>query len=264
MEDFSFVIINGEKFFLACKEPPIEGFASPFMDWTDTEEVIPRSKWAEVDYSHLDDRVLNQGRTNGCVGWSAATAGRLATAMYYGKPADLSPSFIYAQINDGVDRGSYLYRSLEALKTIGACLESQNPNDRIFKKQVDAACYETAKLYRISGRRCRNFDQLASAIQRGFIVSFGIPIGNGLGYLDSEGISRITPPIGGHAMTGVGLKKTSKGWCIKQKNSWGKAFGMNGYSYLTEGFFEGSDDGWSLQYMTTDFAGPGIPPVAVA
>ena len=89
----------------------------------------------------------NQGSEGSCVSWACGyytktfqearehnwdLSGCLWEGGYYGYPSIgyqdkvFSPDFIYHQVNNGIDNGSYYYDNMELLKLIGCCYLGQN------------------------------------------------------------------------------------------------------------------------------------------
>src|SRR5262245_40285077 len=174
-------------------------------------ELIPRSKWAAVDFRFLGASVLNQHQSLACVGHAACTAFTVAWRLRGGSNDDeFSPCFVYGMINHGVDGGSNIGEALDCLRASGICLDSEVPEGMLFQRDFPQQAFATAKRFRVElAISCPTFDEIASAIQLNFPVAFGIDIGDdfntGEGGILGE---RVGPrrPDHGHAMCAVGLQ----------------------------------------------------------
>lgn len=267
--DIPWILVNGEKRYLACLPKPED--TSLFCAFGDKNPLVPESEWRDVDYSWADkDNWEDQRNCSGCVGWSAVQLFRIAWALANpGLPIPkFSPAFVYGLINGGRDAGAMVYDSIKAMTEYGVSLKDHVPDGMIFRRNFPQAAFETAKRFRVSdGYLCRSLEEIDSALQLGFVVSIGVRINNSLHNLDSEGIAakRGRGSIGGHAMSLVGYKKHPRRGRIRlMKNSWGRGWGMNGYAWLDDSWFDGENDFWAVQAVTIDPKEPNVPPVAVA
>ena len=110
-----------------------------------------------------------------------------------------------------------------------------------------------ARSYRIAEAwDCPTFDHIATAIQRGFCVDYGIMVGSSFD-TDSDGWVNEGGGRGGHAMCGVGLAKREKRgkeqWGVITVNSWGTNWGVNGVGIVPESYFANQTftDGWCVR-----------------
>ncbi|HKB03896.1 MAG TPA: hypothetical protein VKD90_16865, partial [Gemmataceae bacterium] len=85
---------------------------------------IPRSEWRPVDYRPFAPAVFDQRAQGSCVGHGGVGVMCTLRALHGQGRERLSPSNLYGQINGGRDRGALVTDALEALRTVGACLES--------------------------------------------------------------------------------------------------------------------------------------------
>lgn len=195
--------------------------------------------------------VMSQGPQGSCTGWS--------TAYYnytYGvtrrlkldkeKRADsrwkFSPSYVYNQINNGVDKGSVIGQAVKLMNAQGCATLAESPykvDDFTTKPNSDAK--ERAAKYKAPSFAC--FSQGAKpdleAVKRYLYevrnpVSFGLflrenfPTGSKeADYVyDGEG-----KRIGGHAMTIIGYDDQKAAFLIV--NSWGERWGNKGFLYIS-------------------------------
>lgn len=212
------------------------------------------SQWQEIDLSR-GLPILNQGSTNACVGFSATSAMQLAWVQSGRSLIDFQPFFVYALINGGRDAGAYISNALKVLMQHGVCEKSVLPSNRVlYTNGLTKAAYDNAAKYKlIKAFRCDNFNQICSAITMGFPVVYGIDVGGNFDNLDSEGVAPLPNYVrGGHALCGVGLKKSSRyGWIVKTQNSW-NGWGINnsGFCYLQKGALDRNPDAFALQVVS--------------
>ncbi len=199
----------------------------------------------------------NQGNQNSCVAWAVSYAYKSyqekkeENSNFYvngqlNTNAVFSPAFIYNQINNGVDGGSFFTEALNVLSEQGSVKWSDMPyNEFDYLTQPNARQKERAKNYRIDfWRRVNVFDQkeVKAQLSAGFPVVIGAMVDKefsdkGKELAGQEFVWRqagSTEP-GGHAMVVVGYDD-SKG-AFKVLNSWGKNWGLNGYFWVTYNFF---------------------------
>lgn len=252
---------TGEKRYLACFNSP-ETIDDKYAAGV---EELPDSEIKEVDYSFADPRILNQKRTSGCVGWSAAKLLRLMLALRGAMPVpNISPAFIYALINGGRDAGANLYQSFKVLVEIGAALEEVVPDNQIFRRMIAESAFEQAKRFKLSkGTRVQTFRQIISQLTIGNLCSGGIMVDqNFMNFANDNGvIRRGGRRVGGHAITFVGTKKFNGKWKVKFVNSWAESYGLRGYGYLGEEWFDGERDHWAGEVTSIDPQDPNMPPV---
>lgn len=199
----------------------------------------------------------DQGKQQSCVGWTVAYAYK----SYQEKKEEnsnyiingqlnlntvFSPAFIYNQINNGVDGGSYFTDALNVLSQQGAVKWVDMPyNELDYLTKPNSTQKNIAKNYRIDfWRRVNIYDQkeVKAQINSGFPVIIGAMVDNefydkgknlsGQDYIWSNAGG--TKP-NGHAMLVVGFDD-SKG-AFKVLNSWGKDWGRDGYCWITYNLF---------------------------
>lgn len=199
----------------------------------------------------------NQGRQNSCVAWTVAYAYK----SYQEKKEEnqnyivngqlnlnavFSPAFIYNQINNGVDGGSYFTDALNILSQQGAVKWSDMPyNELDYLTKPNNTQKNKAKNYRIDfWRRVNIYDQkeIKAQINAGFPVIIGAMVdrefsdrGKNLSAQDYIWSNVGGNQQGGHAMLVVGFDD-SKG-AFKVLNSWGRDWGRDGYCWITYNLF---------------------------
>lgn len=215
--------------------------------------VIPRDQWKEVDWSYLHKIVIDQGNIGSCAG--ATTVG---TIMGVREAAgadfiELSASSIYGQANGGRDQGATMSGVLQAARQVGATPVDVISHYAWRQRTWPSDWKERAKPFRIlEFYDAPSFDMMSTGLQRGFLIAYGIAIGNSF-RPNAQGI--IPPPSGsggGHAMVGCGLSKINNTWYIKTLNSWSAGWGLNGFCYVPEQYFRGNFvDGWAVRVVTS-------------
>lgn len=255
------VFANGEARKLACLPPSKRTKALPKGgSWGDAKPMIPRDKWKEIDRRKLfpPDLIFDQDGHGSCVG-NGATAAlekvRALTGMTFRK---LSPGCTYSQINGGSDNGAVISDSLTALQQTGTVLFDTVGQEPIYTRQMPNAWKEEAKRFRIEeAYRCDTFDEMGSALQLGYIVVYGMQVGNNFGQFTSDGVAGVSRGPGNHCMHADGMHKLPSGkWAFDNVNSWGANWGPwnNGRCYLVEGHFQNGDqpDAYAVKACTED------------
>lgn len=222
---------------------------------------LPKS----VDLSQYLPPVGKQGNQNSCVAWAIAYGAQ----TYYAKKSKenwtytntsgqlnlnnlFSPSFVYNQINNGVDKGSDYIRALELLKNQGVCTLSQMQySDSNFSHQPSESAKQQAVNFRIDRyvRLGENQDLLydvkdqlansnpviASAISDSNYLLGGFQQNSPNPYL-WQSIGNYDPKMG-HAILIVGYDDNLK--AFKFLNSYGDHWGNNGFGHISYSVFNG-------------------------
>jgi len=222
---------------------------------------VPRQRWQAISLRHYVDYVLDQNGYNSCVGAAGVAAVMAARRQLGLSPIELSIGSLYGQINGGVDRGCELHASVMALKTIGCCPVDVIQHCNWQQKYWPKGWKKIAKQYRIvEAYDCQTFDEIASALQCGYVVCYGIFIPSSFMDVKSDGIVpsrvRYKDIIGAHAMLAIGMKKIRRRWYLETQNSWGVKWGNNGFCYIPESYLDVPQvDAWALRVTT--FCGNG-------
>lgn len=211
------------------------------------------SSWRECDLSIYKSPMRNQEHHGSCTGHAGVTAIDIVRRAMGQAPVLLSCTFPYSLVNGGRDQGASVSSILRVLEKYGTCTHAECGTDQIFKNQYPQTVYETAKKYMAQEAfLCRNFEEVCEAVNKGFPVPFGIQIGQNFNQLNSDGVC--PPPdtvVGGHALCGVGLKKSRTGtWLLKFQNSWTEQWGLMGFAYLSKGSFDNMVDAYAIMYVT--------------
>ena len=211
---------------------------------------------SSVDMSADMPPVGFQGDQGSCLGWSLAYAIRSyqekkAFGWSYDSPIYggqgtrvMSPSFIYNQINGGRDQGSDPIAALRLLVTRGVSTWKRMPYSLgDYRSQPGPEALAEAMQFRSRGFRAIDsaaVDSIRTELSKGRPVMLGI-----LAYENFYKLDKSNPVyddfrgkfFGGHAVTIVGYddsKDTPGGrGAFKVMNSWGRAWGENGFAYIS-------------------------------
>jgi hypothetical protein len=219
------------------------------MDWAEIKDVASSG---ECDgRNRYGSRWVIRQRRNNCADASATRA--LAKAVYDsrgGKFVGLSPAYVYSLVNDGRDQGAMLYRVMDVIQTVGACLETTVGPDVWHPSQYDqraakteAARFKALECYAIRPRDFATEDDLwrglFTALCRGFKVCVAIQAGRNFDRIDGEGICGVDDGRGNHAVHADGIAMTNDGDIVAtSENTWGVQWGRQGRMLLTTEHFE--------------------------
>ncbi len=200
---------------------------------------------SSVDLSDKMPPVGNQGTQQSCVAWAIAYALKsYQEKLELGQQYLFSPSYIYNQINNGMNAPTYVTDALNVLSDQGVCQLNEMPyNENDWTSKPSAAAKEDAKKYRIDFWRQVNIQdtkEVKAQLAAGYPVIIGADVSKEFindGYAQkadfvwkSGGTS-----AGGHCMLLVGYD--NKKSAFKVMNSWGKEWGDNGFAWIDYKFF---------------------------
>lgn len=238
---------NGEFLLGAIRPDPV--VKGSFQAYSSKYPIVPRAQWREVDYRFYKSPTWNQGRHGSCAGHASTKAFDYHRRIAGMKPIELSPTFVYAQLNGGQDRGASVSACMQVLGQIGTCTRQECGVDQIFQNQIPRSAWTTAQGYKLQQAFViRTFDELGSALTLFGPAAIGILIGQNFGRLDGQGVAPLpVVTVGGHAITAVGLKQIQGQWCPLIQNSWDVQFGFDGgFAYITERHTYRMFDGFAL------------------
>jgi len=256
---------------------PTKKSARPFGGrWAEVCPMIPRDQWREVSHREAfkDNArwIYDQDYHGSCVG-NGATAGmrkcRFLAGMF---DVRLAPGCTYAQINGGSDDGANISDSLAALQATGTITTATlgSDEDKIYLREMPAGWKDEARRFRIEDAyRCDTFDEMGSALQLGYLVVYGMQVGNSFERFTSEGVAGVSHGVGNHCMYADGMHRLGSGpWAFDNVNSWGATWGPwgNGRCYLIEGHFLNGcqPDAYAIKTCVEDPREPNKPgPVVV-
>jgi Papain family cysteine protease len=224
---------------------------------------IPRSQWVEVDYSQYAGAVYDQGQQGSCAGHMLASQMNLIWSMHGRTPKRFSPCFAYGMVNGGRDQGAVISDLLKLIKTDGICLESTvgpgkwQPSSWPANARAEAKRFTAEKAEELQG-----FDEIATALQYGDPVGIGVFTGNRFEPNASGILPDLSGTGGGHAMCVTGLRNINGKWYLIVKNSWAERWGVSGYCYMPESFFQKWHEAYRILVAKDDPENPEAPPVA--
>ncbi len=256
---------DGQVRLLGCLPPKPDFGGLP--KFAASNAVLPRDQWQDVDLSPLAGSVWDQGQHGSCVGHGSTKAFEIAFRMGGGTVPDsgFSPTSLYALVNGGRDQGAIVSDAMDALLQKGVCTMAECPESIIYSSRIPASANATRQRFRVADAyHCSTFDEIGSALQLGFPVSFGITLHGAFNNLNSEGVAGIGwGVLGGHCMCGYGTKKLKDGsWAIRVRNSWGPKWGLGGDCLLIENHFGSDCDAFAIRADIRDPQDPANSPAA--
>jgi hypothetical protein len=209
---------------------------------------LPRA----VDLSKDMPPVGNQGKQMSCTAWSVAYAvksyqEKLEERRSYVRSDGtmdannvFSPSFIYNQINNGRDSGSFFVDAFNLLHEQGAASWADMPyQENDFTSPPNPPAKARAKRYRIDYYRQINVQdpkEIKAHLNAGYPVLIGATVDQAFRDMPSGQIWRTTgQPLGAHAMVVIGYDDGKN--AFKVMNSWGRQWGDNGFGWIDYALF---------------------------
>lgn len=199
----------------------------------------------------------NQGRQPSCVGWASGYGARtISYAIKKNWKNNLikinqntfSPSFVYNQIKFTGDlyckRGSYIADAMRLIKTNGILkLNEFQYNSSSCNAKPPYNSLKNAKLNAIEGferlsKWGDNSNSFVRKIKKALAENNPVVIGMTIhkSFYRAKGVwsplSVNDPSLGGHAMVVVGYDDNKYGGAFEILNSWGTAWGNNGYIWV--------------------------------
>lgn len=263
-----YIMQGGHRRLLACL-PPKADFGG-MKKLRDSVSILPRSEWVGLNRRSIfppSTWILDQDGIGSCVGNGSASALRKARFLAGQRDVELSPGCLYAQINGGSDNGAVISDALTALEQTGTCAFATVGETPYFLPQLPTGWKEEASRFRIGqAYHCQSFDEIGTALQCGFLVVYGIMVGNDFEQFDANGIAGWTSGPGNHCMHADGMIQLPDGrWLLDNCNSWGSTWGPWGIGrcYLSEDHFLHGDapDAFAIEAATIDPKEP-QPPAA--
>ncbi|MCP5048091.1 MAG: C1 family peptidase [bacterium] len=202
-----------------------------------------------VDYSDDTPLVEDQGDYGSCVGWAAVRG--LREWMYWkktGKRVSLSVRFVWmaAKETDHFEINSFVANAGTSLKTAFSVLSKYGvPEDKYYPYKDELIFFTSLKqkrqfFFNASKYRIFNYYMLAAnPMKKLHLANVGpfvatVPIDNNWLSVGCDGIIPDNgggSSFGGHAVCIVGYDDRTQQF--KFKNSWGKAWGDNGFGYFS-------------------------------
>ena len=215
---------------------------------------------SKVDLREFCSDVENQGRLGSC------TANALVGNIEFldkkdadGGYTDASRLFIYYNERSLMhtvdsDSGAMLRDGIKTLHKEGVCPESDWPYDiSKFASKPSPRCYTKAQDHRIeSYHRITTLQEMLGCLTEGFPFVFGFAVYESFESARTARTGIAPMPkkdermMGGHAVLAVGFDQKAKRFLAR--NSWGKAWGMDGYFTIPFEYLETlADDFWTIR-----------------
>ncbi len=124
-----------------------------------------------------------------------------------------------------------------------------------FKQKPSASCYKDALKYEATQyQRVTNvLPQLKGCLAEGYPIVFGFTVYESFYNIGSNGIMPLPASgeqvVGGHAVLAVGYNEAKQLFIVR--NSWGTAWGANGYFYMPYAFITSNNcnDFWTIRIV---------------
>jgi C1A family cysteine protease len=208
--------------------------------------------------------VYDQGNLGSC------TANAIGAAFEFGQMKQsvnfFMPSRLFIYYNERVledtinaDNGAQIRDGIKTVNKQGVCPEDLWPYDiKAFARKPAAKCYSEALNHQVLSyqRVVRNLNSMKGCLAEGYPFVFGFTVYDSFeseivaktGKLDMP--AKTESVVGGHAVVAVGYDDSTNRFIVR--NSWGMAWGMNGYftmpyEYLMEENL--SDDFWTIRLV---------------
>lgn len=228
-----------------------------------------------VDLRSSFPPVYDQGQLGSCV-FNACDGAYGFEMMKQGEQyVSMSRLFMYynTRLAEGTvdqDSGAEIKDAVYQLGTYndahGTCTEDLWPYDIAqFKTKPSDACYTDAKFHRVvsAERIQQNLIDLKQSLLDGYPVIFGFSVYESFESDDVAKTGKMPMPtptdklLGGHGVVLAGFDDTQSVFIVR--NSWGTAWGDNGYFYMPYDFIvkpEYASDFWSIRMVKDDDVKP--------
>lgn len=215
-----------------------------------------------VDLTSKFAPVYDQGKLGSCTG--NGIAGALQFDAMKEQLADVSvPSRLFIYYNErvmegtvGQDAGAMIRDGIKSVATVGACPESEWPYDiSEFATEPPQKCFTDAAGHRAIqySRVARTLSQMQGCLADGYPFVFGFTVYESIftPQVDKTGDIPLPAPneqvVGGHCVVAVGYDDSRSVFRIR--NSWGTAWGRNGYGTLPYAYMlsVNASDLWTIR-----------------
>lgn len=225
--------------------------------------LAPEALPAQVDLRSQCPPVYDQGSLGSC------TANAIAAAIEFeqmkqGMPEPFLPSRLFIYYNERlmegtveVDSGAQLRDGIKSVAKHGACPERLWPYEPAFFAVLPPAiCYSEALKHRVVAyqRLVPTLNHLRACLASGYPFVFGFAVYESF---ESDQVARTgdvplpgpsDSAVGGHAVMGIGYDDAKQ--LLIVRNSWGAAWGMNGYFTMPYAYATNpqlADDFWTIR-----------------
>jgi C1A family cysteine protease len=204
---------------------------------------LPKS----IDLRSKMSPVVDQGQLGSCTANAIASGLREYLEIAGGQVlVRLSRLFLYYEERklEGTvdeDSGASIRDGMKVLAQIGVCPEEDYPYDITkFREPPSERALANAAQYKIvEYHRVMDLKSMKTALYEGLPVVFGFKVYESFESDEVAKTGKVPMPkkkeqyLGGHAVLAVGYVDKSKGGQVIVRNSWGDAWGDQGYCYMS-------------------------------
>lgn len=214
----------------------------------DFSQPLPRN----ADLKSYFPPIKNQGKQGACASFSLTSVFEYFFSNETQKSDDMSEAFVYynARAISGktaIDDGANLHDVIRGMVDKGVCIEELcEYNPEVFDKEPSVAAYEDGEQRKVTSAKSVpiSVDVIKSAINEGYPVVGCFKIFKSLqdntsGFVPMPTDEERNNDDGFHAMVICGYNDKHGHFIVR--NSWGTAFGDNGYCYLPYSYVRDTD-----------------------
>jgi len=186
--------------------------------------------------------IRNQGSRGSCNGYAGAKCLERARVLRGLDHTPLSVEGLYAQINDGRDRGSGLQEGMEALVRNGVPPESMVPHEEYLWRRISQEAKDACSRFKAQEPLgVDTWQELCSGLALGFVGVVAVHASNRWSRLDSNGVAGESHGVGNHSVIVDDVVYIDGEPFVDDPNSWGTNWGWEGRAYLN----------WDLHFRKT-------------
>jgi C1A family cysteine protease len=216
-----------------------------------------------VDLRPTCSPVENQGQLGSCTANALVGNLEFLEAKAGKKVTDLSRLFIYynERVLEGSikeDAGAMIRDGVKTLVKQGVCTEKLwRYNIAKFAVKPPVACYQQALTHQLqSYHRILTLQEMLTCLAEGYPFVFGFTVYEAFESKEVANAGQLDLPkpgeraLGGHAVMAVGYDDATKRFTVR--NSWGKAWGLQGYFTMPYAYLEDrnlADDFWTMRVL---------------
>lgn len=230
----------------------------PYVEDLDSSRIPVFARVSSPSIWNIDVPPPGTQLYNSCVGWTVAELLGFQYKIIEGSPNYLaldrifSPSYIWNQLNGGVDRAISFASAFNLVRNEGCCKWIYMPgNIQSFTTQPTSTASTNASNYKISEYaqfKTVDINLIKFYVSRNYPIPFGLQIDEGFQSGKDQAsfsqkadgrlvwIKKSGKSIGGHAMLICGYDDNIN--AFKVLNSWGTGWGNDGFIWIDYSFFQ--------------------------